>query len=277
MENFTPIASLIGGALIGLAAALLAGRQRADRRDQRHRRQSAVERRTRRCRLARRLSFGLIAALWCFGAWPARARFASMPRWPTVIAGGLLVGFGTRIGGGCTSGHGVCGLARLSPRSMAATLSVHGRRDHDGVRHAPCRRGLTVCRVLVGALVAGCCSGSGWPFRAWSIQRRSSASSISPAGGWDPSLAFVMLGALIVMAPTYALSRRLRAPLCAEKLLATGRHAHRSAPDRRRAAVRRSGWGLVGYCPGPALASIGLGRRANAAVCRRHADSAWRS
>lgn len=39
---------------------------------------------------------------------------------PLVIAGGLLVGFGARLGSGCTSGHGVCGLARLSPRSMAA-------------------------------------------------------------------------------------------------------------------------------------------------------------
>ena len=41
----------------------------------------------------------------------------------TLIAGGLLVGFGTRLGAGCTSGHGVCGLARLSPRSLAATLA----------------------------------------------------------------------------------------------------------------------------------------------------------
>ena len=42
---------------------------------------------------------------------------------PLLIAGGLLVGFGTRLGNGCTSGHGVCGLARLSPRSMAATAT----------------------------------------------------------------------------------------------------------------------------------------------------------
>lgn len=42
---------------------------------------------------------------------------------PTLIAGGLLVGFGTRLGNGCTSGHGVCGLARLSPRSIAATAT----------------------------------------------------------------------------------------------------------------------------------------------------------
>jgi uncharacterized protein len=41
--------------------------------------------------------------------------------WPTLIAAGLLVGFGTRLGSGCTSGHGICGVSRLSPRSIAAT------------------------------------------------------------------------------------------------------------------------------------------------------------
>jgi hypothetical protein len=43
--------------------------------------------------------------------------------WPYLVAGGLLVGLGTRMGSGCTSGHGVCGLARLSPRSLIATLT----------------------------------------------------------------------------------------------------------------------------------------------------------
>ena len=42
--------------------------------------------------------------------------------WPLVAIGGLIVGLGTRIGGGCTSGHGICGMARLSVRSVAATL-----------------------------------------------------------------------------------------------------------------------------------------------------------
>ena len=42
---------------------------------------------------------------------------------PLLVAGGLLVGFGTRLGNGCTSGHGVCGVARLSPRSLAATAA----------------------------------------------------------------------------------------------------------------------------------------------------------
>src|ERR1700716_2282929 len=42
--------------------------------------------------------------------------------WTVIIAAGLLVGFGTRLGGGCTSGHGICGVARLSDRSIAATI-----------------------------------------------------------------------------------------------------------------------------------------------------------
>jgi len=46
--------------------------------------------------------------------------------WPLTIIAGLLVGFGTRYAGGCTSGHGVCGIGRLSQRSMAATASFMG-------------------------------------------------------------------------------------------------------------------------------------------------------
>jgi uncharacterized membrane protein YedE/YeeE len=45
---------------------------------------------------------------------------------PLLVIAGLLVGFGTRLGNGCTSGHGVCGMARLSPRSIAATATFMG-------------------------------------------------------------------------------------------------------------------------------------------------------
>lgn len=78
------------------------------------------------------------------------------------------------------------------------------------------------------------------------------------AGDWDPSLAFVMLGALIVATPAYVLSRRLRAPLYAEEFARPGatRIDHRLIIG---ALLFGIGWGLVGYCPGPALASIGLG------------------
>jgi uncharacterized membrane protein YedE/YeeE len=59
----------------------------------------------------------------------AYALLAAMPQpvieadYPALIAAGLLVGLGTRLGGGCTSGHGVCGLSRLSARAFAATLT----------------------------------------------------------------------------------------------------------------------------------------------------------
>jgi uncharacterized membrane protein YedE/YeeE len=58
--------------------------------------------------------------------------FAMLPRpqidagYGTLIVAGLLVGLGTRYGAGCTSGHGVCGLSRLSPRSLVATLAFMG-------------------------------------------------------------------------------------------------------------------------------------------------------
>jgi uncharacterized membrane protein YedE/YeeE len=48
------------------------------------------------------------------------------PALPLLIAGGLLVGFGTQLGSGCTSGHGICGLARLSPRSLVSVLTFMG-------------------------------------------------------------------------------------------------------------------------------------------------------
>lgn len=65
---------------------------------------------------------GLIAAplLYRFARGPLPGLGSPAPL-AVVVAAGLLVGFGTRLGSGCTSGHGVCGLARLSPRSLAAT------------------------------------------------------------------------------------------------------------------------------------------------------------
>jgi uncharacterized membrane protein YedE/YeeE len=123
MHNFTPLSGLLGGALIGLAASalmLLTGRIAGisgifgglitpganDR--------------------GWRLAFvaGLIAA-------PLIAAFAfnlplpapTMPASLIIVAiAGLLVGFGSRMGGGCTSGHGVCGIARFSARSIVATV-----------------------------------------------------------------------------------------------------------------------------------------------------------
>lgn len=65
------------------------------------------------------LVLGPLLYIMVFGAWPSVTIVAS---WPVVAAAGLLVGFGTRMGAGCTSGHGIIGLARCSRRSIAATV-----------------------------------------------------------------------------------------------------------------------------------------------------------
>lgn len=64
---------------------------------------------------------GLIGAPPVFAALAGRPEIIVTQSLPLLIAGGLLVGVGTRLGSGCTSGHGVCGVSRLSPRSLAAT------------------------------------------------------------------------------------------------------------------------------------------------------------
>ena len=127
-SHFTPWASLIGGLLLGVASAvfilingrilgisgILGGLLPPKVGD-----------------IGWRVAFllGMLAAPTVFMTL-APAGLASEPRidagfW-TVIAAGLLVGIGTRYASGCTSGHGVCGLSRLSPRSLVATLSFMG-------------------------------------------------------------------------------------------------------------------------------------------------------
>lgn len=116
---FTPLASLAGGALIGLAAVMLMAL------DGRIAGVAGIA-----ARLipplddafARRLAFiaGLVAAPAIARAAGADLPFHLAADIPTLIVGGLLVGFGTVIGSGCTSGHGVCGLSLLSRRSVVA-------------------------------------------------------------------------------------------------------------------------------------------------------------
>lgn len=121
MENFTPVSAAIGGALIGLSAVLLMAL-------------------TGRIAGISGIFAGLINPRITDRAW--RAAFLAglvtapiamalvgfnvpIPKMPasylTILVGGLLVGFGTRLGSGCTSGHGICGIVRHSPRSIVAT------------------------------------------------------------------------------------------------------------------------------------------------------------
>ncbi|MFL9591898.1 YeeE/YedE family protein [Aeromonas schubertii] len=69
------------------------------------------------------LGLGLGAWLAFTLGWATLPVFDALPAWPWVLSAGLLVGVGTRLGNGCTSGHGICGMGRLSPRSLAATLT----------------------------------------------------------------------------------------------------------------------------------------------------------
>ncbi len=123
MHEFTPLTGALGGALIGLAAALLLALNG-------------------RIAGISGIVGGLLPpragdALWrllfvlglALGALLVRLYSGAPLAVPvesstfTLVLGGLLVGFGTRLGSGCTSGHGICGLARLSPRSLVAVLT----------------------------------------------------------------------------------------------------------------------------------------------------------
>jgi hypothetical protein len=122
MENFTPVSATIGGVLIGLSAVMLMAL---------HGRIAGISgvfsgvffagKGDRGWRIA--FVIGLVAApvlVWLTHG--ERPPFMMEADYPLILAGGLLVGFGTRLGSGCTSGHGVCGLSRLSSRSMASVV-----------------------------------------------------------------------------------------------------------------------------------------------------------
>ena len=123
--HFTPWTSLAGGILLGLASAIfilvngrilgisgIVGGLLTPRAGDTS------------WRLAFVLGLVIAPSVYTLFAGPVLATVDA--GWATLIVAGLLVGVGTRYGAGCTSGHGVCGLSRLSPRSLVATLSFMG-------------------------------------------------------------------------------------------------------------------------------------------------------
>nr|WP_306815342.1 YeeE/YedE family protein [Limnobacter parvus] len=119
-DAFTPYPALLGGALIGVSAVMLIlfngrvagisgilGGLLKPQTDE----------------TLWRITFvlGMVAAPWLYIALLGPFEFESPRSTGALILAGLLVGYGTRLGSGCTSGHGVCGLSRLSPRSVVAT------------------------------------------------------------------------------------------------------------------------------------------------------------
>jgi len=119
--HFTPWRSLAGGLLLGIATSmflLLNGRVLGISGIA-----SGLLRPARGDALWRVLFLaGLLASPLVLGAFYSLPESRFDTGWATLVIAGLLVGWGTRLGSGCTSGHGICGLARLSPRSLAATL-----------------------------------------------------------------------------------------------------------------------------------------------------------
>ena len=121
MHNFTPLSALLGGILIGLSASamlvldgkiagisgILGGVLKPIKGDTHWR----------MCFLLGLLAGGLMLRVLL----PSAYVFGLIRSYPILILAGILVGFGTRLGSGCTSGHGVCGVSRLSPRSLVAT------------------------------------------------------------------------------------------------------------------------------------------------------------
>ena len=128
-EQFTPFTALGGGLLIGFASIIL---------------MAGIGRIAGVTGILAGVMIGLIGAkksewLWRLAFVLGLAispllfqLFGELPAididtgWPAILIAGLIVGFGTRLGSGCTSGHGVCGISRLSPRSIIATIAFMG-------------------------------------------------------------------------------------------------------------------------------------------------------
>ncbi len=126
MENFTPLASTLGGVLIGLSAALMLLL---------HGRIAGISGivggllEPRPGEIGWRLTFvlGLLTGGALLGlAFPGGFAVDVVRSPGILVLAGVVVGFGTRLGSGCTSGHGVCGISRFSPRSVLATVTFMG-------------------------------------------------------------------------------------------------------------------------------------------------------
>eukprot|EP00434_Breviolum_minutum_P032844 symbB.v1.2.029047.t2/scaffold3132.1/size62850/5 len=209
------------------------------------------------------------------------------------IAAGIFVGIGTRVGRGCTSGHGICGLPRFSSRSWVAVPTFMGVAVGTVAltRHAfkwdnPASPGVAeiqwppkwqfplaslcssivlavilVClpqkiRAFASPLVCGTIFGVGLGVAGMTSQAKV-LDFLDFGGLWDPSLAFVMGCGIMVSGPAFLYAERETSkPLCADCNFEKPAKHGGYGPLVLGASFFGLGWGLIGICPGPGIAGV---------------------
>lgn len=220
---------------------------------------------------------------------------------------GILVGLGTAKGSGCTSGHGICGLSRLSKRSLTAVATFMGtgaltanllqanpalaqhfwvpsHAPHSATGHVSGPIALLLAAAVMGWAVTRTSPASKQSRFAWlggiasgltfglglMVAGMSNAFKVlhflrlpvSGAPDWDPSLMFVMAGAIAVGMPIFSwVQKHMKKPLAAEQFHLPGCNAV-TVPLVVGSALFGMGWGLGGVCPGPGIVMAGSGHYA---------------
>ena len=245
---FTPWSALAGGALIGLAVGLFAllngriagisgilgGLVRPSRGD-----------------VGWRVAFvaGMIGAPLVYRLIAALPPSRIDAGYGALLVAGFLVGIGTRYGAGCTSGHGVCARSSRRSSSWAPASPPSSCCGICSVSEAP----MPALTAFAAGLLFGIglvVSGMANPAKVLGF--------LDVTGAWDPSLAFVMAGAVAVGMIAFFVAGRRDASLLGTPM---------RLPDTRRIDRRLVGgslmfgvgWGIAGFCPGPLLVALGMG------------------